>query len=351
MQRGVALIVVATACGGGDRAVHPAVAPAATDSPGLAQLRDALPPGPRCMAAGTRIAMLDGAVTKEDAADPEVTLARLCERDAWPLDITDCASNARDVVEADLCVQHLPPKPRDAVAKLRDTWVPDDLAALLAGARPTRSPPAPDTIRAAASVDDAPECTSVLAEPAWLPPAVPIAAPDRSWTSALRGVAVVAECASWPAAERKCFAGAVDAAAVAACAHDAADAVKLGEAIGAADALVGKLANLRAHAAAITCERVVDAHYRDAAWRGKLDELPQDERRTLIAGSRTAMAKACSADSWSADLRACLVADGGDVCFTAAGVPGAIWGYPAIGVFLRRPGSPRATPTPARRPG
>ncbi len=103
--------------------------------------------------------------------------------------------------------------------------------------------------------------------------------------------------------------------------------------VAAADALVADLAAVRARPGAITCDRVVDAHYRDAAWHGKLDRLPPDERRTLIAGSRAAMAKACTADSWSADLRACLVADGGDVCFAAAGAPGAMWGYPAIGVF------------------
>jgi hypothetical protein len=45
------------------------------------------------------------------------------------------------------------------------------------------------------------------------------------------------------------------------------------------------------------------------------------------------MAKACGDDSWSTDLRACLVANGGGVCFAAAGVVGEMWGYPAIGVF------------------
>jgi hypothetical protein len=80
---------------------------------------------------------------------------------------------------------------------------------------------------------------------------------------------------------------------------------------------------------------VVAEHYGDAAWTGKLRaDVDPATRRRLIAGSRAAMVRACSDDSWSADLRACVVAGGGDSCFTATGVVGATWGYPAIGVFV-----------------
>jgi hypothetical protein len=133
---------------------------------------------------------------------------------------------------------------------------------------------------------------------------------------------------------RDCLGSADGSDAVAGCVRDATDGAAIARVVAAADAVVARMAAARARPAALTCERAAAEHYRDAAWVGKLtDDVDADQRRKLIAGSRTALAKACRDDSWSLDLRACLIADGGEPCFVAAGAPGASWGFPAIGVF------------------
>jgi hypothetical protein len=283
---------------------------------------------PRCVVAGRIVAALDaatGAGSGSSSADHAAAVADLCHRDAWPADAVECVAAAAEPDDIEHCLDHLAPGPHEALTALRLSWAPDDLDTALVGA--------PDPLAITVNDDDS-ACASALADPARFPPAIALAAPDRSWASALRGVALAAACPGWTAAARNCLGSADGSDAVAGCVHDATDGAAIVQLVGAADAVVARMAAGRAHPGTIACERAAAEHYRDAAWAGKLsDDVDADQRRKLIAGSRTAMTKACRDDSWSADLRACLVADGGEPCFVAAGVPGATWGFPAIGVF------------------
>jgi hypothetical protein len=276
--------------------------------------------------AGRIVAALDEATgAGPGSGDHAGAVAELCRRDAWPADAVECVAAAAEPDEIERCLDRLAPGPHEALTALRLSWAPDDLDAALGGI--------PDPLALTVNDDDA-ACASALVDPARFPPAIALAAADRSWASALRGVALAAACPGWTGSARSCLAGADGSDAVAACVRDAADGAAIGQLVAAADAVTARMVAARAHPATLTCERAAAEHYRDAAWAGKLtDGLDADQRRKLIAGSRTALAKACRDDSWSTDLVACLVADGGEPCFAAAGTSSASWGFPAIGVF------------------
>ena len=77
-------------------------------------------------------------------------------------------------------------------------------------------------------------------------------------------------------------------------------------------------------------------HYADAAWKNKLATVPAAERRKAIAESRKRMVNTCVAEAWDPTLRACVQADGGDLCFPEAEYA---WGFPAAGVMPTLTGS------------
>jgi hypothetical protein len=57
------------------------------------------------------------------------------------------------------------------------------------------------------------------------------------------------------------------------------------------------------------------------------------ERTKAIAESRAKMTKACTDEKWAPNMRACIIAGGGDTCFTSGST--ALWGFPAAGVFVK----------------
>jgi hypothetical protein len=114
---------------------------------------------------------------------------------------------------------------------------------------------------------------------------------------------------------------------------DPAEARAVTDKLAALDALGAKLAGLKKSAATHDCKKVVAAHYADAAWKGKLDAVKGAERTKAIAESRAKMTKACTDDKWPPNMRACIVAGGGEACFTT--VSASTWAFPAIGVIVK----------------
>jgi hypothetical protein len=163
----------------------------------------------------------------------------------------------------------------------------------------------------------------------------------RDYVLELRKEALLALCEDWSFDARVCFRDlasegrAGNTSAIDACRAglETAQGQEVTDKLGELDKLGAKVAALKKNAASHDCRKVVAAHYADAAWKGKIDAVKGAERAKAVAESRQRMTKACTDDKWPPNMRACLVAGGGDACFTA--VSASAWGFPAVGVFVR----------------
>lgn len=90
------------------------------------------------------------------------------------------------------------------------------------------------------------------------------------------------------------------------------------------DALMAKVGAAKAPA----CKKVVEMHYADAHWKGRLGALTPAEKKKLVGDARKAMVDACTAEKWNASVRSCIAVGGGDPCFIAAGMSVHTWGFP-----------------------
>jgi hypothetical protein len=306
------LLLAASGCGSGG-----AAAPAVVTAKPAVAARPA--PEMRCLAAGRVIAAL-----QPDADDKRAqAVSSLCTRTGWAAAVVECVDAASTPDDTQACIAKLEPMQHEALSSLELSWDADDFDTLFAtGATPAGTIDAPDG-------DDEASCANAIGDASRFAPAIPLASGDRTWASALRAAALAPVCTDWTADVRGCLAKATTAADATAC-----DAPQLARVVGDSDALVKRLAAKRAQPSEVTCARASAVHYADAAWTGKLAaDVTGEQRRKVIADSRALLTKACDADSWSVDLRACIVVGGGDACFTAAGVPGGAWGFPALGVF------------------
>ena len=309
-------MIALAACGGGGGAKVAAVAPAVAVAQPAPELR--------CLAAGHVVASF--APGGDDARAQAV--ASLCTRTGWPTAIVECVNTAADAEDATACLARLEPLQQEALTSLEQTWLPDDFDTVF-GSGAGASALTADAPDGDADADAEATCASAIGDAARLPPVISLADRDRTWATALRAATLATACAEWSPESRACLAHAGSGDDVASC-----GIADLGKLVAASDALLKRLSAARARAGDITCARVAAQHYADAAWAGKLPaDLPPAERRKAIADSRALMAKACDGESWSAELRACIVVGGGDACFAAGGVPGGTWGFPALGVF------------------
>nr|MBA3817323.1 hypothetical protein [Deltaproteobacteria bacterium] len=260
------------------------------------------------------------------AAGPmkEAAIAKACLHGQWSADVLACIGSARTARE---CLTTLTPAQRELLQRQLAAWndaYPDEL------------------LEDAGEDDDVDvadlsyvDCAQGVGDVATYAPPLTVTGDDKELATALRRAAITILCDGWATDVRRCF---QDGEPLATCRgqlapdQEQALASKLADVAG----LTARAAALRKQPAKLTCPRVAATHYGDGAWRGKLDAIKGAERRKLIADSRAKLAKACTADAWSPNLRACLVAGGGEACFAAISPALArAWGYPAGGLVVK----------------
>ncbi|HEY4176087.1 MAG TPA: hypothetical protein VGM90_04625 [Kofleriaceae bacterium] len=163
-------------------------------------------------------------------------------------------------------------------------------------------------------------------------PAVPET--DRDLARELRRPALAATCttATWEQPMLDCILAASDPAKLHECVElmepDLRTAVD--GAIAGADAALKKMAPAMK---AASCDKVVAAHYAAAKWKGQAPTLVGGSRTKVIATSKKLMRDACTAEAWSVDVRACIVAVDEPMCWKLAklGSDEQTWTYPAEG--------------------
>jgi hypothetical protein len=256
-------------------------------------------------------------VVEEAEAGPakEKAIAKACEDDAWPRSVIDCVAST---AHPEVCLDRLDAKRRLSYDQRMQAWsdeygAGDGALVGVAGAMPP--PPIP--------------CEDVIGDGDNYRPPAKLGA----WAKKQRRDVLVHECEhGWSESLKACLETAGDPPKVDRClaAELTTDEIdELGSELSEIDRLAARIDVAKKKPAAITCKKVVDAHYRDAAWKQKLDGFKPDERKRMIAASRTLMTKACTADAWDDTKRACLVVGGEDACFE--GTAKRRWGYPATG--------------------
>jgi hypothetical protein len=210
------------------------------------------------------------------------------------------------------------------------------------GATATQEPAPPVALAAngdaAADEDGRPPeivCEDAIGDPARYPPVLSPDAPERAWLVRVRQRLLVHECGhGWSAELKGCLAGAQTSGDVARCLDEQLatdERTELTDELIALEQLAARMVAAHEHPASLDCQRVVATHYGDARWEGKLASYSAAQRKKLIADSRARMTKACTDETWSSTLRACIVAGGEHTCFESFGMA-LSWGYPAAGV-------------------
>ncbi|HTR54239.1 MAG TPA: hypothetical protein VMJ10_26285 [Kofleriaceae bacterium] len=175
-------------------------------------------------------------------------------------------------------------------------------------------------------------------------PAIGAKMADRDYALAVRERAVHLACEmTWTNDDKKCFAAAHDAGAVAACRGKLAEPARnsLANMLADAETKFHKVSALERTPRAIECKAVATVHYSDEAWEGRLAALASADRKDVIERSRAQLATTCTAEKWPVSLRACLVAmankePDSDECFGGKDKGGASkWGFPAAGVMYK----------------
>jgi len=168
-------------------------------------------------------------------------------------------------------------------------------------------------------------CEDVIRDLAQYPPALADDAPERDWNLAIRGHVLEDDCEHvWTWEDKHCLVKQSPAVCGPKLPNEIVDRLtKLNE-------LGTKIGELRAAPKAITCAKVVAAHYAPIRWQGRLEGFSQKQKNQMISGSRKIMQKTCTADKWGANTRACLVLGGADLCFFDTNIQHD-WGYPANG--------------------
>lgn len=283
---------------------------------------------PAPVSCGDAGVILRGRVTDSDHAGPakEAAIARACLHDRWSPEVLECIGTTPGLTGATGCLEHLGPEQRASFQKKLVAWndeFPDE--------------DMPDGDDDADADVDFVECSHGIGNVATYAPPITRTGEDRDLELALRSRAVLALCDDWSTEARRCF-GSGGPPATCRTLLEADQARALADKLTELEKLMTKVAAAKAKPARIACSQVVAAHYGDGAWKGKLDTLKPALRRQLVTGSRARMTKACTADKWPANLRACVIAAGpiaDTACFVASGQRPALWGYPASGVAVK----------------
>ncbi|HEY5951679.1 MAG TPA: hypothetical protein VIV40_39565 [Kofleriaceae bacterium] len=276
------------------------------------------PPPPVAASCGDAGVILRGQVSSGDEAGRarEQLIEQACREGKWSKAVIDCVAGTPHPQD---CLDKLSEQQTAAYAERLQAW--DEKYGDQADASYNMQLKAVD-------------CATLLADVAPFPPIIDSKAAEREWQTTARAGLLGEACDhDWSETLKECLEDAAgQSAQIGAClvrelGPDEADA--LTKQLDDVAARAAKIAAAKKKPTTITCSKTVAAHYADATWKQKLDGYKPAERKKMIAASRDLMAKACTTDSWSDTIRACVVSGGSDDCF--AGTDKRRWGYPATG--------------------
>jgi hypothetical protein len=288
----------------------------------------AIPVAPvTCADAGVLLARTFATYDDSLVSKNEGEIAKACTAASWPQPVLDCLGST--IGDTAACIAKLPHDQQVALVASVTTATPPQGSAAAGG-----------DADADADANKFTSCEDAVAQPLAFGDAPGTGSDDATFALALRRHELVGACVAdgWSEHAKECFAKATDSDHVLTCIKKLPDEAQqhvVSEVVDAED-LATRTFAARKTAANITCAKVVGAHYGDAAWKKRLTKVKPADRKAAIAASRTRMTKACTADKWTEDLRACVVA-GGDypTCATfsdeASQDP---WGFPASGVLV-----------------
>jgi hypothetical protein len=262
--------------------------------------------------------ILRGNVADERNAGPmkEEAIAKACLFDHWPGEVLECVGSN---TQPRTCLDKLGVEQRGAYRKKMAVWnesFPDEALDEVAPVDEDKA--------------DFIECSDGIGDVSQYAPVLILKGPDRELALSMRRNAVLALCEDWSTEVRRCFerkeaSGRCRGMLEPDQEQDLVDRLADIDTVMARIALAGKT----------DCKKVVDVHYADARWQGKLVTFKPQDKKKVIARSRAAMVKACADDKWSESLRGCIVAQGGDACFVASGITVATWGFPPSGLPIK----------------
>jgi hypothetical protein len=295
------LVVLLAACG-----ATPAPAPPAPAKPVVVA-----PAPPAAVTCGDAGVILRGRVGDERAAGPmkEEAIAKACLHDKWPAEVLACVGGAN----AKSCLDKLTPAQRKSyrarIARWNDEFPDEELD--------------DETME---NLVDFVDCGNAIGDASQYVPVLTLKGEERELAIAMRRKRLLALCEDWSTEARRCF---QDVKQPERCRTQLEPDQKraLVDRLAEVDALMAKIAATKPP----VCKKLVDAHYADARWKGKLEALKPAERKKVIAASRTAMVKACTDEKWSVTVRSCVAADAGNGCFVTHGA----WGFPPNAIPIK----------------
>lgn len=290
-------------------------APAAPVKPAAPPVVELGPPAPvTCGDAGV---ILRGHVEDEHDAGPakEAAIAQSCLQGAWSEAVLACVGGS---TEPKACLDQLADAQRAAYRVKMTRWN-DEF---------------PDEVFADAPADDDPiafvDCGRAIGDASQYAPVLDQRGEERELATAMRRQHLLALCEDWTNEARACFEGTTQPERCRVkLAPDQQQA--LADRLAEVDALMVKVTAARQP----TCKKVVELHYADARWAGKLDALHPRDKKKLVAESRKRMLEACAVDKWSVAVRACIAVGGGEPCFVAGGMTAQTWGFPPSAIPIK----------------
>ena len=303
------LVVLLVAC---------SAAPAATRTAAPPPVEAVSPPA--AITCADAAVILRGKVTDERTAGPmkEEAIAKSCLHDKWSAEIVDCIGGTAN---AYACLDKLEQAQRAALRERLERWndaFPDEVL-----------DDAEDKVVDEDHLDYV-DCAKAVGDPSQYAPVVTLKGEERDLSRALRKNHILALCEDWSTEARRCF---EQQTAPERCRTllEPDQKQALFDRIAEVDALMAKIAAAKAPA----CKKVVEVHYADAHWKGKLGAMKPGEKKKIIVESRKKMGESCTTDKWNASVRGCIVLGGGDACFVAAGMSAYTWGFPPTGIAIK----------------
>lgn len=264
--------------------------------------RPAQPAQPTCDEVGV---ILRGSVEdRAEGAGPakEKAIAESCKRERWSVRVIACVAGT--VVPTD-CIKQLTAEQKQRYDERIGEWerhfAPDESVGY-------QDPPPPT-------------CSEAIDNAEYLDPPIDDTSAEREWELATRKRVLLAMCEhdAWPEETKTCWRDSLSVDKTVCPIDPAVHARVL-----ALRDLANAIAALRKTPKKLDCTKVVEHHYGDVMWKGKLADAKPAERKKRIADSRKQMLEACRSEAWDEPRRACVIADGDDdACF---GAPR--WGYP-----------------------
>jgi hypothetical protein len=230
--------------------------------------------------------------------------------DKWPAEVLDCVGGTPN---AKTCLDKLAPAQRKSYRERIGRWndaFPEEVL--------------DDEVME--NLVDFVDCANAVGDASQYAPVLTLKGEERELAIAMRRMRLLALCEDWSTEARRCF---QDIKQPERCRTQLEPDQKQAviDRLAEVDAMMAKVAATKPPA----CKKLVEVHYADARWKGKLDALKPADKKKIIAESRVAMVKACTAEQWSATLRSCIAADGGGACFAKAGT----WGFPPSAIPVK----------------